>query len=385
VRRQTHAPAPLARQVHQLVCGAEIIDPNDRRRWLNPQAVVISDLLRELLLAAGPSGHEEPVARIWREAASEFAEVESDTLGTSFARVSAGGAATLAVIGHIDEIGVGITHIEDSGLIAFSTLGGVDPESLVAQRVVIAGHAGPVDGVIAARRNTTKGERPRLDRSDLHIDIGATSAEDAASRVAIGDAGVWRGEPLELANDRIVSRALDNRLGAYAALEAARRVAEDGQAAFDVVAVASVQEEIGLDVARAAAFHLKPDVAIVIDVTHATDVPGGDPKRSGRVELGSGVVIERSPVVNRHISELLISLAEEEEIPHAVETSAARTMTDADAVYAARGGIPTGLLSIPLRYMHSPCELAALHDLEATIELVVAFARRLSPDTSFLR
>ena len=345
----------------------------------------MSDLLRELLLAVGPSGHEEPAARVWRAAASEFAEVESDTLGTSFARVGAGGAATLAVIGHIDEIGVTITHIDEAGLLAFTTLGGIQAETLADQRVVLAGRDGPVGGVIVPRRPASKGERPRLERSDLHIDIGARSAEDAAGLVSVGDAGVWLGDPLELPNGRVVSRALDDRLGAYAALESARRIAEAGDVSVDVVAVASVQEETGLDVARAAAFRLSPDVALAIDVTWATDVPGGDPKRSGRVELGSGVAIERSPVVNRHVSELLIRAAEEEQIPHTVEVSAGRTMTDADAVYVARGGVPTGLLSIPLRYMHSPCELADLHDLEATIKLVLAFARRLTPETSFLR
>ncbi len=345
----------------------------------------IDDLLRELLLAAGPSGHEEPAAAVWREAASAFAEVESDTLGTSFARVSSGGKATLAVIGHIDEIGVTVTHIDDGGLLAFTTLGGIRAEALAAQRVTIAGREGPVEGVIVPKRITATGERPRLEVSDLHIDIGATSAEDAAGRVRIGDAGVWRGEPLELANGRIASRALDDRLGAYAALEAARRIAAAADASVDVVAVASVQEETGQDVARAAAFRLEPDVALVIDVTYATDVPGGDPKRSGKIELGSGVAIERSPVVNRHVSDLLIQAAEEEGIAHTIEVSPGRTMTDADAVYIARGGVPTGLLSIPLRYMHSPCEVASLEDLEATIQLVVAFARRLTPQSTFVR
>jgi endoglucanase len=352
---------------------------------LNPQGLPIDGLLRALLLATGPSGHEEPAARVWREAASEFAEVEGDTLGTSFARVPAGGAATLAVIGHIDEIGVAITHIDDAGLLAFRTLGGIQAEALANQRVVIAGREGPVEGVIGTQRLTGKGERGRLERSDLHIDIGATSSTDAASRVGVGDSGVWIGEPLQLGNGRIASRALDDRLGAYAALEAARRLAGADDVSVDVVAVASVQEETGLDVARVAAFRLEPDVALTIDVTWSTDVPGGDPKRSGKVELGSGVAIERSPVVNRHVSDLLIRTAEEEGIPHTVEVSPGRTMTDADAVFVARGGVPTGLLSIPVRYMHSPSEVADLADLEATIDLVVAFARRLSPETSFLR
>ncbi len=309
---------------------------------------------------------------MWREAAAGFAEVDGDSLGTSFARVAAGGASTLAIIGHIDEIGVAVTHIDGGGLLAFTTIGSMEKELLNGQRVVIAGREGPVEGVIVG------GEK-------LHIDIGAIGAEDAAARIAIGDAGVWRGDPLELANGRIASKALDNRLGAYVALEAARRVAEAGDASVDVVAVASVQEELGHDGARAASYDLDPEVALVIDVTYATDVPGGDATRAGSVELGSGAAITRGTVINPRVFELLLGAAEEEGIRHVVEVYPSRTHTDADDVHKSRGGIPTGLLSIPLRYMHSPCEVASLDDLEAVVRLVVTFARRLTPETSFLR
>jgi putative aminopeptidase FrvX len=339
---------------------------------LNSQAVPIPALLRDLLAAPGPSGHEEPVARVWREAAESFADVQGDTLGSSLARVSAGGRSTLGIFGHIDEIGVAITHIDSGGLLSFTTIGSMDKEALTAQRVVLAGREGPVDGVIVG------GEK-------LHIDIGATDADEAATRISIGDAGVWRGDLTELGNGRIASRALDNRLGAYVALESARRIAEAGDATVDVIAVASVQEEQQHDGARAAAFALEPDVALVIDVTYATDVPGGDPTRAGRVDLGSGATITRGTVVNRHVLELLLRAAEEEKIPHAIEVYSRLTHTDADDVHKSRGGVPTGLLSIPLRYMHTPCEVAALDDVEAVVRLVVAFARRLTPETSFLR
>jgi endoglucanase len=354
---------------------------------LNPQAVPIPDLLRDLLRAAGPTGHEEPAAAVWREAASAFAEVTSDTLGTSFARVRAagGGAPTLALLGHIDEIGVVVTHLEGSGLLSFATLGGIDPEQLVGQRVVLAGGEGSVPGVIAARVRRERGERSALKRDDLHIDIGAADRDDAAARVRPGDAGVWVGEPLELPNGRFISKALDDRLGAYAVLEAARRVAEEGGAAVDVVAVASVQEEIGHHGARAAAFVLEPDFAIAVDVTYATDVPGESVQNAGKLELGSGAAITLGPIVNRRLSDLLVATAGDEEIPHTIEVLSGRTHTDADDVHAGRGGVPTGILSIPVRYMHSPSELASLDDLEAVIRLLVAFARRLTPDTDFVR
>jgi putative aminopeptidase FrvX len=351
--------------------------------------MAIPNLLQELLSAAGPSGHEGPAAAVWRAAARDFAEVTSDTFGTSFARVRAGeGAPTLAIVGHIDEIGVAITYIGDEGLLSFSALGGYEPEQMAGQRVLIAGREGTVMGVVGRRRlsrEERRGERPKLEHTDLHIDIGAKDREDAARLVRAGDAGVWEGEPLELPNNRLVSRALDNRLGAYAALEIARRVAEAGDAAVDVVAVAAVQEETGVFGARAAAFSLDPQVAIAIDVTWATDVPGGNPKTFGKVDLGGGAAITRGPVVNTIVSDLLADVAEKEGIDHCFEVYAARTQTDADAIFVARGGVPTGLVSVPLRYMHSPCELCSLDDLEAVIALTAAFARRLTRETSFAR
>jgi endoglucanase len=354
---------------------------------LNPQAVPIPDLLRDLLRAAGPTGHEEPAAAVWRNAAAAFADVTSDTLGTSFARVRATteGAPTLALLGHIDEIGVVVTHIDGNGLLSFAALGGFDAEVLVGQRVVLAGRTGPVPGVVAARVRRERGERSAVKRDDLHIDIGASDRDDAATLVRPGDAGVWVGEPLELPNGRLASKSLDDRLGAYAVLEAARRVADEGGAAVDVVAVATVQEEIGHNGARAAAFALEPDFALAVDVTYATDVPGESEQKAGKFELGSGAAITFGPVANRRLSDLLVTIAEEESIAHTIEVLSGRTHTDADDVHVGRGGVPTGILSIPVRYMHSPSEIAALDDLEAVVRLLVAFARRLTPDTDFVR
>jgi putative aminopeptidase FrvX len=348
----------------------------------------IPPILHDLLAAVGPSGREGPAAAVWREAAAGFAEVSSDSLGTSYARVNAGdGAPTLAVLGHIDEIGVAITHVGEDGLLAYSVIGGFDAEQLAGQRVLIAGRDGTVPGVVGRRylRGEERRERPRLDHADLHIDIGARSREDAERLVRPGDVAVWHGEPLELANGRLASRALDDRLGAYAALEVARRVAAAGDTALDVVAVAAVQEEIGADGARAAAYALDPQVAVAIDVTWTTDIPGGNPKRVGKVQLGDGAAITLGPVVNTVVSDLLREAAEAEGIPHCVEVYSGRTHTDADAVHAARAGVPTGVVCVPLRYMHSPVETCSLDDLEAVIALVTAFARRLGRETSYLR
>ena len=350
--------------------------------------VAIPALLHDLLTAVGPSGREGAAAAVWREAAARFAEVSSDTLGTSFARVRSGdGTPTLALVGHIDEIGVAITHIGDDGLLAYSVLGGFDPEQLAGQRLLIAGRNGVVSGVVGRRLLSRDEQRdhPPLKHSDLHVDIGATSRENAERLVRPGDVGVWEGRPVELANGRIASRALDNRLGAYAALEAARRVAEAGDAQVDVVAVAAVQEEVGYHGARTAAYALDPQIAIVIDVSWATNVPGGDPRRVGTIEVGAGAAVTVGPVASVVVSDLLRETADAEGIPYCVEVYSDRTLTDADVLHISRAGVPTGVVCVPLRYMHTPVEVCALADLEAVIALVAAFARRLSRETSFLR
>src|SRR5258707_5997309 len=256
------------------------------------------DLLLALLNASGPSGHEEEPARIWREAASEFAEVTSDTMGSSFARVRAGeGTPTLALVGHIDEIGVAVTNIEESGLLSFTTIGGISPEMLMGQRFELLTRNGRIPAAISRKRIQPEEvrDRPRPELGDLHMDVGAKDRAEAESLVRVGDPGVWVGPPRELPNDRLLSKALDNRLGAYIALEAARRIAEYREAHVDVVAVAAVQEEIGLYGARTAAYGLDPQVAITIDVPPATDYPGGDVRRAGPIALGMGARPARGP------------------------------------------------------------------------------------------
>jgi len=350
--------------------------------------MAVPELLTALLNAPGPSGHEEQPARIWREAASQFAEVTSDTMGSSFARVRAGdGAPTLLLMGHIDEIGIALTNIEDSGLLSFTTVGGIAAETLLGQRMELMTRNGIIPAAVGRKRIPPEKvrDRPRLELSDLHLDIGAKDREQAESLVRVGDPGVWVGPPRELPNGRLLSKALDNRLGAYVALEAARRIAETGSAKVDIVAVAAVQEEIGLYGARTAAFGLDPQVAIAVDVTPATDVPGGDARRAGPIALELGAMIARGPTLNKHVTELLGEAAEAEQIPHAWEVYARTTSTDADEIHLVRAGVPTGLISIPIRYLHSPDELCSLADLEAVIRLIVAFATRLSPDQSFVR
>jgi putative aminopeptidase FrvX len=345
-------------------------------------------LLDALLRVPAPSGYEEPAAAVWREAAG-FAELRTDALGSSVALVEgAGEGPTLAIVGHIDEIGLVITHIDDEGFLYFVPIGGWDPQILVGQRVVIAGLDGEVPGVLGKKPiHLLKDEARKkiTECSDMHIDIGASDREQASKLVRVGDPVVIAAEPLELPNGRLASRSLDNRLGSYVALEVARRVSEGEGIAASVAGVAAAQEEVTLGGSQTVAFSLEPDVAVAVDVTHATDAPGVDKKENGDHKLGSGPVIGRGSTLSAKVTALLIETAESEGIEHTLEASGRYTGTDADAIQLSRGGIPTGLVSIPLRYMHSTVELVQLSDVEGAIELLVAFAGRLEAGIDFTR
>jgi putative aminopeptidase FrvX len=350
-------------------------------------------LLRELLIARGPSGYEAAPAAVWREAAGDFAQVSTDVVGTPLALVAPKrgyqkDARRLLVMGHIDEIGLIVTHIDDDGYLWFREVGGWDAQILVGQRVVLDTREGTVPGVIGKKPiHLLRGdERKKVaEVRDLHIDIGARDGEEARKLVRIGDVAVIDAEPLELPNGRLVSRALDNRLGSFVALEASRLVAEAGGARWETAAVAAVQEETVFGGSRTSAFSLEPDAAIVVDVTHATDAPGIDVKEAGKHELGSGPVISRGSTLSDGVFELLHEAGEAEKIPFTVEASGRNTGTDADAVHISRGGVPTGLVSIPIRYMHSPVELVQLEDVHAAARLIAAAALRLTRESSFAR
>jgi putative aminopeptidase FrvX len=346
--------------------------------------------LNTLLTTAGPSGHEAEAARAWREWCSSFAaEVVGDSLGSSRAVVpGVAGGPRLAVVGHIDEIGLHVTHVDDEGFLHFGLLGGWDATVLIGQRVRLLTRDGELPGVIGRKpihllEDDDRKQIPELKR--LHIDIGAKDGEEARKLVRMGDVAVIDAGPQELGDGIVVSRALDNRVGCYVAAEAARLVAEAGGAPGDVVALAVVQEETSFAGSQTSAFALQPDVAIAVDVTFATDQPGVELGERTKHTLRSGPVIARGTALHPRVFELLYEAAEEDEIPFTVESIGRRTGTDADAIHASRGGVPTGLVSVPLRYMHSPVEMAAVEDIDATARLIAAFARRLEPGTSFER
>jgi putative aminopeptidase FrvX len=349
---------------------------------------MIPELLDNLLRVPAPSGYEAPAAKVWRDAAG-FAELTTDRIGSSIARVAGEGEAPLvAIVGHIDEIGLAITHVDEKGFAWFTPIGGWDPQILVGQRVSIQARDGAVPGVVGRKPvHLLKEEQKKkpVEIEGLHIDIGAADGDEALGMVRIGDPVVIDAEPVEMAGERVVSRSMDNRLGCYVALEVARRCHERSGHSTSVAGVAAVQEEIGINGARTSAYLLEPEIAIVVDVTHATDAPGIEEKESGSHPLGSGPVIGRGATLSPKVFELLVDTAEREKIDHTVEASGNWSATDADAYQISRAGIPTGLVSIPLRYMHSPVEMVDLGDVEKAVELLVAFATSLDPDVDLSR
>lgn len=347
------------------------------------------EFLESLLNAAGPSGFEAGPARIWREEAASFAdEVWTDVTGNSIASLNRSGKPRVMMAGHIDEIGLQVTYVDEDGFLFLDEIGGWDPQVLVGQRVRILGRDGPVPGVIGKKpiHLLKKEEREKATRTrELWVDVGASGPEE------VGDLGIRVGDPMvldagvvRLAGDRIASRAVDNRIGAYVVLEALRLLSADppGAAAF---AVATVQEEIAYSGggARSSAFALEPDVALVVDVTFSTDVPDIEKKELGDHRIGGGPVLSRGSANHPVVFDALVEAAEAENIPFTFQAAPRSTRTDADGIHLVRFGVPTGLVSVPNRYMHSPNELVSLGDLERAAQLLAAFVRRLDAEPDF--
>jgi len=353
--------------------------------------MAIPDFLQALLTASGPSGYETPAAEVWRASARSFTDdVTGDTVGSSVARVRADGgdAPLIGLVGHIDEIGLVVKHITDEGVLRFGTIGGWDPQILVGQRVTLQTSNGPVAGVVGRKpiHLLEEDDRKQVAKFEqMYIDIGATGRDDAARLVALGDPAVIAAQPVELANGRVASKAMDNRLGAYIVLEAARRVAAEEASQWGVAAVAAAQEETTFAGARTTAFALDLQACIVVDVTFASDIPDSDVAKGGEAKLGHGVQISRGANLHPRMAELLMETAEAENIPYSVAVPGRNSGTDADAIHFARAGIPCGLVSVPLRYMHSPVETVQLADVEHAIELLVATCLRLDPGEDFRR
>lgn len=352
--------------------------------------MAIPELLDQLLRQSGPSGAETRPAKVWRDwCEAHGATVGVEHTGSSWATISGGaGAPSLAIVTHIDEIGIRVTHIEDSGLICIGEVGMWDPVNLVGQRVALDTLGGAVIGVIGRKAiHQLEAEERKVapQMSDLRLDVGAASAEEASALVRIGDVGVVVADPIEMPNGRVVSRALDNRVGCYVSARVLELLTQAGGAPGDVTALAVVQEELGFFGAQTAAYSHRPQIAVAIDVTHESGAPGYELGPSTKHEFGSGPSISRSATLHPGIFELLYETARAESIPFTLASEDETSDTDADALHVSRNGIPTALVSVPLRYMHSPVEMIDLTDLENTARLIAAFARRLQAGMSLAR
>lgn len=345
--------------------------------------------LFRLLETPGPSGYEREAGRVWRAEAERFgAKVWADRHGSSFARVNEGGRPRIMLAGHLDEIGFMVTYIDDKGFVSFQPIGGWDPEVVVGQRAWIEGPKGRVLGVVGKKPihllGPDKPDKPtKID--DLWLDIGAADEADARARVEVGDPIVLAWSPAEMPNGRIVARGLDNRSGAFVALEALKRLAAMDGLTAEVTAVGTAQEEIGLRGAHTAAHATECEVGIAIDVTFATDHPGMDTekKKHGHVVLGQGPVIARGANVNPILFQRLRETAGAHDIPLQIDPAPRATGTDANAMQLARDGVATALVSIPNRYMHSPCEMCALDDLENAARLIAETVAKIDGSSDF--
>ena len=343
--------------------------------------------LKRLLDTPGPSGFESAPAKVWRDEARAFAEVTHDVAGNSMATANPGGSPTIMLAGHIDEIGLIITYIDDDGFLYIAGIGGWDPQVLVGQRIRIIGRTGDVLGVVGKKPIHLIKAEDRKKASlitDLWVDIGATSREDAEKRVSVGDAGVIDSRTVDFPNGLIASRSIDDRIGAFIVLEALRRYAAQPGSAR-VVAVATTQEEIAHQGggARVSATRIGPQMALVVDVTHATDYPTAEKKEHGDHKLGGGPVLTRGSIISPVVFTLLRDAASRLSIPFTVHAAGGESWTDADAIHVAREGIATGLISIPNRYMHSPNEVVSLDDLDRASALIAETCRAVSAETDF--
>lgn len=343
--------------------------------------------LKTLLDTPGPSGFEGAPAKLWRKYASSFAKVTADVAGNSMAEVNGGGRPTIMLAGHIDEIGVIITFVDDEGYGYLAPIGGWDPQVLIGQRLRFIGRDGDVFGVVGKKPIhliRAEDREKAVKFTDLWVDFGVRSRKEAEKMISIGDPGVIDSRTIEFPNGRLVSRSIDDRIGAYVVLEAARRYAKNPGAAR-VVAVATTQEEIAAHGGGAGvcATRIGPQMAIVVDVTFAIDHPGLEKKEHGEAKIDGGPVLTRGSIISPVVFNLLRSTAESSSIPFSLQAAGRDTGTDADAIHIAREGVPTALVSVPNRYMHSPNEMVSIEDLNRTAELIAQTCRKVTVKTDF--
>jgi endoglucanase len=346
------------------------------------------NFLQKLINTPSPPGHEAKGQRVWLDYVTPFAdETFTDAYGNAVAVLNKGGSPRLMLAGHADEIAMVVNFINPEGYIYVRKLGGVDPAITKAQRVAIHTQNGPVHGVVgnvAPHLMKEEGEKKPPKIHELFIDIGVSNREEAQKLVRIGDPITLADEFQLLRGDIAVSRAFDNRIGTFAVAETLRLLKERGKPLHaEVCAVSNVMEEVGLLGARQIAYSLKPDIALVVDVTHATDYPTVNQAQHGDIKIGRGPTLTHGGCNHPEVVGRLEKVAQERGIPLQHEATSAATGTDTDVIFWTRGGIASALVSLPDRYMHSPVELVNLADLEKIPELLAGFAASVRRDEQF--
>src|ERR1043166_9521588 len=346
------------------------------------------NFLKTLVNTPSPVGHETRGQRVWLDYAKRFAdETFSDAYGNCVAVLNKGGSPRLMLAGHADEIAMAVNFIDDHGYIYVRKMGGVDAAITKAQRVVVHTRKGPVKGVVGSvaphlMKEQKEPKAPKI--QDLFIDLGVADRKEAERLVQIGDPITLSDEFDLLRNDLAVARAFDNRIGTFAVAEALRLLKESSKRIqAEVCAVSNVQEEVGLLGARQIAYSLKPDVAVVVDVTHATDYPGVNKPQHGDVRVGKGPTITHGGCNHPEVVARLEAVAKANKIPLQHEATSGTSGTDTDAIFWTRGGIASALISLPNRYMHSPVEVVSLKDLEMIPKLLAGFAASLKKREEF--
>lgn len=345
------------------------------------------NFLKKLLATPSPSGFEEKIQKVCRGYAESFAdEIYKDVHGNQYHVLNKDAKVRVMLAGHVDEIGLMVNTIDEKGFIGFVPIGGVDVTVIGGQRINIHGADGPVQGVIGRKAIHLTPEKDRgrvLEMHQMWIDIGAKNKKDAQKVVAIGDPITIDVGYMELRNDMVVARAMDDRIGAFVCLEALRML-KGQKLNVAVYCVTTVQEEIGLRGATTSAYGCNPHAGIAVDVGWATDHPNGDGKRYGETAIGAGPILSRGPNINPVVRKGLVDIATKHKIPVQHFASARGTGTDANAMQLSRGGVATALVGIPNRYMHTPVELISLKDAENAANLICEWILSLKADASFI-
>lgn len=348
------------------------------------------EFLFRLLETPSPTGFEMPGQRVWADYVRPHAtEVCCDAYGSTWATLAGKTPRTIMLEAHADEIGYMIKHIDDKGFLRLDRAGGSDAATARGRRLTFFGDKGPVTGIIGNTAIHLRRDKIGTEKApavhDLWVDVGAsTPKEVAVLGLRVGHPAVYQDGPVEMAHKRLVGRALDNRVGGYIIAQVLKRVAaSDEKPAFTLVCLNSVQEEIGGHGAMMATYRLRPDLCVCLDVTHATDTPGLDHAQTGSVKLGGGPTLTHGTANHPLLVKRLIDTAAAAKIPVQHEASSRFTGTDTDKIFTSRQGVPSALVSLPLRCMHSVVETAHLDDIERIIRLLSALVLDLTAEDEF--